>query len=393
MVTADPYVGTTVLWSASGSVDDDQVESEFGLTATGSVGPYRVCQVAPGGDPLAVSQAMLTDSRVSWAEPNYVAETAESRGHSFAFDDGHTDLAGYEDQTAAVRLGLGTAHTITTGSGVIVGVLDTGVNGNHPLLRGRVLPGWDFVSGDADPSELPDGVDSDGDGLVDEALGHGTHVAGIVALAAPGARILPLRVLDSDGHGDALSIARAIDYAADHGARVMNLSLGLLSEDHLIGDAINRASARGVLVVSSAGNWGAEEPEEFPAHFDATSAVAATRADDTPTTFTSFGSFVALCAPGEGIRSAFWNGNTAVWSGTSMSAPFVAGGAALLFALHPLWTPAQVMARLRATAHPLDPSVPEAATNFGSGRLDLAAAVLPDKKSGSGGSMPVIRAN
>src|SRR5262245_7916617 len=377
-----PYDPSLILWSASGSASGD-VEAEHDLQHIGSIGSTQICRVAAGSDPLLVAQSLVLDSRVGWAEPNYLAETAESRGHSWAFDDGFNDQQGYEDQNAAARLGLTTAHGFSTGNGVLVAVLDTGVNPGHPLLADHVVAGYDFVSNDANPGEAPDGIDNDGDGFIDEALGHGTHVAGIVALVAPGARILPLRVLDDDGHGDALSIARAIDYAVTRGARVINLSLGLLNEDRTIEDALARASARGAVIVASAGNWGAEEPEEYPANFDEAAAVAATRADDWPTTFTSFGGFVALSAPGEGIRSAFWNGHTAVWSGTSMSAPFVAGAAALLLALHPSWGHNNVMSRLRQTAKPLDPSIPEV-HEYGAGRLDLAAALLAERSGGAG---------
>lgn len=389
--SSNPIDATTVLWRSHDASQESAVESEYGLVRLGEVGTYEVCRVPSGSDPVLVSQTLQADTRVGWAEPNYLLEPAETRGHSWAFDDGYLNATGYEDQSATARLGLAQAHALSTGRGILVAVLDTGVNPLHSLLAGHVAPGWDFVSNDADASEAPDGVDSDGDGFVDEALGHGTHVAGIVALAAPGASILPVRVLDNDGRGTALNVARGIDYAVSRGARVINLSLGLLAEDQVIEDAVARATAVGVVVVASAGNWGAEEPEEYPANFEETAAVAATRADDMPATFTSFGSFVALSAPGDGIRSAFWNGHTAVWSGTSMSAPFVSAGAALLLAVHPSWGRAQVMARLTRTAHPFDPSIPEATQHYGAGRLDLAAALLFDRQTGGGQpkSMPV----
>jgi len=388
---ANSYDPTQVVWWSNDSSQEEAVEAEHGLERVASIGLSQICRVPNGSDPLLVAQQLLLDPRVGYAEPNYLLEPAETRGHSWAFDDGYMNAVGYEDQAATTRLGLTQAHQISTGSGVLVAVLDTGVNPLHSLLRGRVLGGYDFVSNDADAGEAPDGIDSDGDGLVDEGLGHGTHVAGIVALTAPGARILPVRVLDDDGRGSSLDVSRGIDYAISRGARVINLSLGMLVEDRLIEDAVTRATAAGSLVVASAGNWGAEKPEEYPANFDEAAAVAATRADDTPAPFTSFGGFVALSAPGEGVRSAYWNGNTAVWSGTSMSAPFVAGGAALLLAVHPTWTRLQVMARLAQTAHPFDSSVPEASSHYGAGRLDLAAALLPDRKTGAGGGATTSR--
>src|SRR5512140_929764 len=242
-----------VWWPASGTSPDD-VEAAYGLVPVAQQGSAAVCTLAAGQDPAAVAQLLSGDSRVAWAEPNYVAQTAESRGHAFAFDDGFDNRSGFVDQRAADRVGLGSAHLVARGQGVIVAVLDTGVDPTHPLLASHLLPGYDFVDGDTDPTESPDGIDSDGDGVVDEALGHGSHVTGIVALVAPDAKILPLRVLDNDGWGDAVDIARAIDYARLRGARVINLSLGMLTEDHLIAEAIARARLAGAVVVASAGN-------------------------------------------------------------------------------------------------------------------------------------------
>ncbi len=376
VVVAQSLPGQLV-WSARDASNENQVETEYSLSRIGQVGSAILCVLPAGADPDSSSAALRGDARVAWAEPNQYAETAESRGHSFAFDDGFPDRSGYSDQFAAARVGLSQAHVNSTGRGTMVAVLDTGVDPTHPLLVTHLVSGYDFVDNDSDPREVPDGIDSDGDGLIDEALGHGSHVAGIVALVAPAARILPLRVLDNDGRGDAFTIARAIDYARLRGADVINLSLGMLVDDQLLADAIGRAHAVGIVVVASAGNWGAEWPEEYPAENDPTVAIAASGTDNRPASFTSFGSQVALCAPGQGIRSAFWNGNTAVWSGTSMSAPWVAGGAALLIAAHPDWSRTKVLARMQQTATPIEPTVPGATTLFGAGILNLGAALGP----------------
>ena len=376
------YDPQKVIWLPNGSSGESDVESENGLEPLGTASGYLVCRVTSGEDAAVVAGRMALDTRVSWASPDYYGETAESRGHSWAFDEGWMNSTGYEDQSAVMRLGLSQAHGVSMGNGVIVAVLDTGVNPDHPLLAGHVIPGYDFVDDDTDTRETPDGIDHDGDGLIDEAIGHGTHVAGLVALVAPRARILPVRVLDEDGRGDAYTIARGIDYAVSHGARVLNLSLGMLVEDQLVETAVDQAIASGAVVVASAGNWGAEEPAEYPANFDGATAVAATDPTDAPANFTSFGDFVSVCAPGEGIRSAYWNGNTAIWSGTSMAAPFVSGGAALLLSVHPDWGRAEVIARLLQTATPLASSILVDPANYGAGRLNLGAALAPDAPIG-----------
>ncbi len=377
-----PVVGQSlpgqIIWSAKDLSHEDQVETQYTLSRIGQVGTAILCTLPAGADPESLSAQMLGDARVAWAEPNRYGETAESRGHSFAFDDGIDDRSGYVDQFAAARVGLASAHVASRGRGILVAVLDTGVNPTHPLLATHLVSGYDFVDNDTDPRELPDGIDSDGDGLIDEALGHGSHVTGIVALVAPQAKIVPLRVLDNDGRGDAFTIARAIDYARLRGADVINLSLGMLVDNQTIAEAIERAHRADIVVVASAGNWGAEWPEEYPAVNEPTVAIAASGAGNRPASFTSYGSHIALCAPGQGIRSAFWNGHTALWSGTSMSAPWVAGGAALLIAAHPDWSRSQVLARMQQTAAPLDPAVPGSTTEFGAGILDLGAALAPE---------------
>ena len=385
------YEPSRLAWWATDPAQAAAVEAQYGLVLEDDLGAARVCRRSDGGDAASLVPTLAADSRVMLAEPNFVAETAESRGHSFAFDDGNDFASGVIDQAAVTRVGIRRAHEVSMGSGILIAVLDTGIDPDHRAFVGRLVPGYDFVDGDADPTEQPNGIDEDGDGRIDEALGHGSHVAGIVALVAPRARILPLRVLDNDGRGEAYDIARAVDFAVLRGARVINLSLGMLVEDFLLEYAIDRAEAAGVVVLASAGNWGAEDPEEFPADADAALAIAASGADDQPTTFTSFGSHVALSAPGEGIRSAFWNGHTAVWSGTSMSTPWVSGGAALLLANHPMWGRAEVLARLAATARPFDTGLPEGTTHFGAGVLDLAAALDPDRNAETEPPPPIVR--
>jgi subtilisin family serine protease len=385
MFQAERYEADVIVWSAQDPGTQAQVESDYGLRQVGTVGEYCVCQITSGGDPEQLSQDLLLDPRVRWAQPNYSVETAEARGRSWAFDDGHPDCSGYSDQSAARRLGLDAAHRISTGKDVVVAILDTGVDPEHPLLAGRLLTGCNLLDGSADVTEAPDGIDSNGNRLVDESLGHGTHVAGIVSLVAPGARILPIKVLDNDGHGSGVVIARGIDFAVERGARVVNLSLGMLNQDLLVKGAVTRATERGVVVVAAAGNWGAESPKEYPAAFSNPLAIAATGINDKPAPFTSFGDFVDLCAPGDKIRSAYWNGNTAVWSGTSMSAPFVSGTAALLLSLHPEWGLSEVRDRLSRTAASFDRGV-HAPYKYGAGRLDVAAALAADAAyAGSGG--------
>ncbi len=368
-----------VMVTLAPGVDAEEFGQDYGATLDQNDSPgLTTYWPATGESPDDLANRMRLDSRVITSERNGYLETAESRQQSWAFDDGLGSMMTYTEQPAALAIGLDAAQLVSRGAGVLVAILDTGAELNHPALAGRVAGGWDFISGDADPTDQPDGIDNDGDGLIDEARGHGTHVAGIVARTAPDARLLIVRVLDADGRGDMLSVASGIRWAIDHGARVINLSLGMLRPSEAIENLLAQAEANGIVCVTSAGNWGADDPVEYPASSPHAVAVAAVDADRHAATFTSHGSFVSLSAPGVAIRSAYFGGRYVLWSGTSMAAPFVSGAAALLLSLHPLWNRQQVMDRLAATAVSLDELNPEMAGELGAGELDAAAALAAD---------------
>lgn len=322
------------------------------------------------------------DSRCVSVDLNTYLFDAETRQQSFAFDDGLPGATPYLEQPAARALRLDAAHRVTKGRGVTVAIIDNGIDPTHPALAGRMLLGHDFVDDDGDPRDLTDGIDQDGDGRIDEAHGHGTHVAGIVALTAPEAPLLVARVLDADGRGDVLDVAAGIRWAIRKGAHVINLSLGTLDHVDAIQLALQEAEARNIIVVASAGNWGSGSPEEFPARSPNANAVAATDAEARPAPFTSFAPWVAIAAPGVGVRSAYPGGVYRLWSGTSMSTPFVAGAAALVRERHPQWTSDRVISRLRWTARPILGASKEQEGNLGRGMLDVLAAVRADHVHG-----------
>jgi subtilisin family serine protease len=247
-------------------------------------------------------------------------------------------------------------------------VLDTGVDAAHPALVGRLVAGFDFVDFDADTSEA---------GSADDAgHGHGTHVASLVAQVAPGARIMPLRVLDAHGVGNVWVLSEALLHAVDpdgvpataDGVQVINLSLGTLRRTELLADIIERVSCGddyddddddgdedtrrctaqgGAFVVSAAGNSG-DETLHYPAaeqHAGALAVAASTEAG-TLAAFSTRGGWVQAAAPGEQIYGAVPGGRWGVWSGTSMAAPMAAGAAALLRSAFPEWKPSDVVSKL-----------------------------------------------
>ncbi len=291
-------------------------------------------------DEKAALKLVEKDSRVSWAEPNYVGSSAEAeRFHAWPSETPPqtSTQEQWENQPGLATLGLDAAHQISTGSGVQVAVLDTGVDAAHPALAGKVVPKFDFIDDDNMPDDTGNGLDDDGDGFVDEAAGHGTHVAGIVHLLAPAAEIYSYRVLDSDGQGTVFGVAEAITDAVDSGADVINLSFGT---DHklkskVLKSALDYAKANNVIVIAAAGNDGSDKAR-YPAAEGSVLAVSAVDAARTEfASFASRGKWVTVAAPGVDITSTVPGGGYATWSGSSMAAPVVAGQAALVKQLQP----------------------------------------------------------
>lgn len=383
------YTNEVVVQLAT-DVDGTSFAAEYGAEFVEEEDGLILLRPASGESCESLVLRMSLDPRVRTSERNSTIETAEGRQESVASDDAFGTIGAFQEQPAASSIRLAEAHAVSRGGGVLIAILDTGIDPRHPLLRGRLAPGWDFIDRDSDPTDVRTGRNTDRDGYQDEAFGHGTHVAGIAALTAPGARIMPVRVLDSDGRGDVVSVAAGIRWAVDHGARVLNLSLGMLHSSDAIQSLLDDAESRGVVVVCSAGNWGREDPKEYPAASSHAVAVGATHSDAVTAAFSSYGDHLAVSAPGVGVRSAYPGGGWAIWSGTSMSAPFVAGTAALLLSLHPAWNTEDVMDRIGQSARSIVPTTPERSGLFGAGMLDAGAALLPDREWVQGPDAPVI---
>ena len=266
------------------------------------------------------------------------------------------------------------AWPLSRGRGVKIAVLDTAIDATHPALRGRLVATRTFI--DRDRGGVGNCAGADGCGGASETrAGHGTHVAGIVALVAPGAEIMPVMVLDGMGTGTPGALAEGILCAVQQGVQVINLSLGMAGADPGVVAALGYAGQRGVVVVASAGNDGLLDAPQWPAAQPGVIAVGATDTRDRKAPFSNYGRGVAICAPGLAIHAPF-PGGYASWSGTSMSAAFVSGAVALMRARHPEWGPCAIEERLRRSAAPVAALNPDYAGGLGAGRIDLLGAVL-----------------
>ncbi|MCS6802809.1 MAG: S8 family serine peptidase [Dehalococcoidia bacterium] len=274
----------------------------------------------------------------------------------------------YPEQWALPKIGAPVAWSIITGTAAItVAVIDSGIDLAHPEFAGRILPGWNFVDKNDSPND---------------DYGHGTHVAGIIAAAgnngigvaglAWGVPILPLKVLNGSGAGYGSDLILALEYARERGVKIVNISLGTTTNSVALQDAIDRATAAGMLIVASAGNTGANgNTPVYPGASRGVLAVAATDAADRRASFSTRGSAVGVAAPGVGILSTYRGGGYLSLSGTSMASPMVAGLAALIWSRTPSLTADHVRQQIIETALDLGP--PGRDDEYGAGRIDAAA--------------------
>ncbi|MGH7565552.1 MAG: S8 family serine peptidase [Gemmatimonadota bacterium] len=374
--TPDPdFDAGEVLVRLAPSADLAAFNARHGTRTIASVTSERVhlLGLPAGSDVVGILPALRADPALVAAAPNGVLGTPETEAEgrsTMAFADPSLTGSDYSDQNALDRMRVPEAWEASRGAGVVVAVLDTGVDPTHPLLAGRLATGGvDVIDGDTDPSEVADGVDSDGDGLTDEAMGHGTFVAGLVLSVAPEARVLPIRVLDSDGVGTAFQVAVGLEAARRAGARVVNLSLGMTEEADVVEQVIDEMEDEGVVFIASAGNR-ASDRRQFPAGAGDVIGVAAIDEDDRRAEFSNFGSWVSASAPGVGLVSLLPTGALGTWSGTSFAAALASGEAALLIALAPGARADDIRDAILDSALRLpDPSL------NGAGRLDARAAV------------------
>lgn len=385
-VTATTIILVTVLFSLSPAGDYkpeeivckmqpgygiDLVNNTYGTTVKGFVyqtGCYLLAtQYGQDAESLAVLIGELES--VQYCGANYYLDTPESMQRSQAFLD-YYGTGEYETQLAATDLALSDVYTITEGTGVKVAVIDGGVNLGHPEFgtgSGGVYSGWDFVDEDDLADDEPGGIGS----------GHGTFVAGITRLVAPGCDIYSYRVLDTLGRGDGYAVTKALLMAIEAGCKVVNLSLGMTGRHDALDDALKFAESQDVTVVTSAGNDATETDIlfPFPGHKASCLTIAAVDSLKAKADFSNFGLKVDVCAPGTRVYSPYLDTSYAWWDGTSFAAPFVTGLAALIYSVHPSASDDEVSGIIHQTAIDIDSLNPGLEGKLGSGLIDPLAAI------------------
>lgn len=314
----------------------------------------HIVQLPANASEKAVATLLAKNPHLKFAERDMIVRPAGTANDTYFPSEWHLS-----------KIGAPTAWDSSNGSGVTVAIIDTGVQSTHPDLAGQLVAGWNFY---------------DNNSNTEDVHGHGTRVAGIAAAAtnngvgvasvAGGARIMPLRVADANGSASYSRIASALTYAADHDARVANLSFYACEGSSSAVSAAQYMKNKGGLVTTSAGNYAQEETTP-PS--DTMITVSATDGNDALASFSSYGSYVDVSAPGAGIYSTNWGSSYSSGSGTSYSAPVTAGVVALMMAANPSLGPADVQNLLYSTAKDLGASGRD--KYFGYGRVDAAAAV------------------
>ena len=326
-----------------------------------------VVSVVTAFGPIAAAAAVREAQR----EPGSIAVNVDHRVQ--ALDQAQSDDPLRSQQWALTTLDAEATWVHSRGAGVTVAVIDTGVAA-VPDLTGQLLPGYDWVTGSA-------GGNADG-------FGHGTHVAGIISAVAgngigvagiaPDVKILPLRVLGNDGSGDTSDVASAVIYATQHGAKVINMSLGGTDFDQTLADAVSYAQAQDVVVVAAAGNDKQQgSPISYPAALPNVVAVGATDHNNTTAYFSNTGSYLKVSAPGVDIESTVPTfkdpSGYEQLSGTSMATPYAAGVVALTRAAAPSLDAADIENAVYSTATDLGATGWDA--TYGYGLVEPLAAV------------------
>jgi len=258
--------------------------------------------------------------------------------------------------------------TISKGAkDVIVGIVDTGVDLTHPDLSDHLIPGYNIVDDNTRPQD---------------DVGHGTHVAGVISAIVNNNRgvagmtwmnpVMPVKVLDSSGAGSTYAVARGIIWATDHGAKVINMSLGNYADANFLHDAIKYAFDHDVVLIAASGNDNTDKPG-YPAAYPEVLAVAATDANKNKAPFSNYGDYIDVAAPGVNIASTFPDNQYAALSGTSMASPHVTALAALIRSANPSLKNTEVMDIIRQSAQDLGPNGKD--PYYGYGQIDVENAL------------------
>jgi subtilisin family serine protease len=366
--TVQPYVG----WAKGrllvapraglSAAEFDKALKPHNAHSTGHIKQLNthIVELADGADEVATMEALRKNRKLKYVELDMAVAPAATV----------TDPS-YGSSWALPKIQAPTAWDSANGSGITIAILDTGVDSTHPDLAPNLVPGWNVYDNNSNTTDIH---------------GHGTWVAGVAAMAANnakgsagvawGSKIMPVRIADPNAYAYWSTVAQGIYWAADHGAKVVNVSYNGVSGSSTVQSAAQYLRGKGGVVVVAAGNSGGLESI---AANDSLLTVAATDQNDARASFSSYGTYVDLAAPGVSIYTTTVGGGYSNASGTSFASPVVAAAAALMLSANTTLTPADVDKILKTTA--LDLGTAGYDQYYGTGRVNAAAAVSSAKQT------------
>lgn len=273
-------------------------------------------------------QKLMRDPGIAWAEEDgkvSIPEAVGQKGGSIPVIGDRTTL--YQRNALMLQqIGWNSNLAFSTGRPVTLSILDTGLSPNQPALWSKVVASANFVE-TSEPYDVLQNEDTNGNGLADEAVGHGTMVAGVVDQIAPNVNLAIARVADSDGFATAWSIIKGLTFSVNAQAEVANISLGTLNHIRALEKALEWCDEKNLTVVAAIGNDGTNRAA-YPAKIGRVIGVGGLLPDDTKAPFSNWDHTCDASAPATGIYSQSWTGELGLWSGTSFAAPMVSGAIA-----------------------------------------------------------------
>ena len=353
------WAKSRILVAPNAGLSDDEFAGVLVPHGGKSLGKVRgldvhVVELPANANEEAVARALARNPHVKFAEVDTIVSASATTNDPIL-----------PQEWQITKIGASTAWNTSTGAGIVVAVLDSGVQSNHPDLQANLVPGWNIYNNN---------------NLTNDVNGHGTAVAGTIAAVgndgigvagvAYRAKIMPIRISDSACNTTLSLVASGLTWAADHGADIANISYSSLYKSSTVIAAANYLRNKGGETVVSANN---NAINEGSANTTSMITVSATDQNDNKASFSSWGPMVDVAAPGVTVQTTLWNSGYGWGTGTSFSTPVVAGTVALIMSANPSLTPAQVENVLFSTATNLGAAGYD--SYFGWGRVNAAAAV------------------
>lgn len=350
------------------------IANDFGVILVDQTigAPFALFETRRGQDEELIQAKMRLDKRVLWTEDNVEMSSPEGsgagKGSTIAAVGDRNDLYGLND-TWLQQIHFNQTIAETPGRPVRVAILDTGLSPLQMGLWSKTVASLNAVEPKLRPFDVPMSRDTNRNGEPDEAVGHGTMIAGIVDQIAPLTDLVVVRVADSDGISSAWRLIKGLAFAITSHAEVANISLGSLNEIPALSDVLSWAQHKGLVVVAPVGN---EDIEGIlsPASISEVIGVAGVTETDVKAPFSNWHQSVRQSAPSTGIKSFWWDGTLGVWSGTSFASPMVAAGIADVLRRRTPMNPDDVIRAVRRSGDDIDGLNPDYADSLGL-RLNL----------------------